>query len=92
MTDQQTIAEISAKLAATEADNCRMREALKAMFNPAHVDGCLWLADNRMPCQCGSRERVNAWRDEGRAAASASGECVHQAEVKRLTEELRKRN
>lgn len=59
--------EASAHLIAAAPD---LLEALEGFFEPAHLEGCLWLDDRRMPCQCGSRERVAERERAARAAIS----------------------
>jgi len=78
------IEDLRAQLAASQARECRMREALNEMFKPAHLDGCLWLDDHRMPCQCGSAERIRKWEADARTALSASAPCPHAADAERL--------
>lgn len=43
-------------------------EALKGLLAPAHIEGCLWMADKRSPCQCGSADRINTAYSKARAA------------------------
>jgi hypothetical protein len=45
--------------------------AIDASFGPAHLDGCLFMRDRRMPCQCGSTERTNKAMHEVRQAGGA---------------------
>lgn len=48
--------------------------AAKAMFELAHLAGCLWLRDQRNPCLCGSHDRVlERERDMRAAIAKAEG-------------------
>jgi hypothetical protein len=48
----------------------RAADAIDALFAPAHADGCLYVRDNRMPCQCGSFIRELDAVHKARNAAS----------------------
>jgi len=74
-TVERLLATLDAARAAPQADAGTLREALIVflddLYAPDHVEGCLWLADKRMPCQCGSADRKNDLRRRGRGLRAA---------------------
>lgn len=53
----------------TQRELIEAADAIDGLFAPAHVDGCLWKKDRRMPCQCGSVERESKAVARAREAA-----------------------
>ncbi len=84
-TAEHRIAQLEAALWEAERKADRAVDILRRATTLDHIDGCLFKADRRMPCQCGFNDKRNQLERDGRdflRAIDAASEVVTEESMR----------